>query len=86
MQKTEYINKIYQICDTVRLVDDNPDVISRKQICSVWNSSNPLRPTVPGYWMSDAMEDWGKQNGYRLLFTLTKSGRRRNVTLVKFKA
>jgi len=85
MTRDIYSGNVEKVLDTIVALDCNPPMIPRVKVCGVWNATNPNRPTVPGYWMSDAMEDWGKRNGYVLVWSTTKRGKRRNVMLVKVK-
>ena len=78
-----YDGNVEKVCDIIVALDCNPPSITRVRVCDVWNATNTNRPTVPGYGMSDAMETWGKRNGYVLVWSTTKRGKRRNVMLVK---
>ena len=83
VNRIEYRDTVETGLDFIVKVECNPPVIPRAKLCSVWNSAGSDRPTVPGYWMSDDMEAWGKRNGYTLVWSTTKRGKRRNVMLVK---
>ena len=81
MIRDMYDGNVEKICDYIVARDCNPPLITRVKVCDVWNASKTT--TVPGYRMSDAMETWGKRNGYVLVWSTTKRGKRRNVMLVK---
>jgi hypothetical protein len=83
MDRDIYTGFVDKILDTIVTLDCGPALIPRVKVCSVWNATSPNRPAIPGYWMSDAMKDWGKRNGYTLVWSTTKHGKRRNVTLMK---
>ena len=83
MNRDIYRNSVENCLDFIVKVDYSPAVIARAKVCKVWNTAGSNRPTVPGYWMSDDMENWGKHNGYTLVWNTTKHGKRRNVMLVK---
>jgi hypothetical protein len=83
MNRDTYVGNVEKILNTIQGIGGNPTLIPRVTVCDVWNATDPSRLTVPGYWMSDAMEAWGKRNGYTLVWSTTKHGKRRNVMLVK---
>lgn len=83
MDRNIYVENVGKILESIVGIESNPTVIPRVQVSRTWHGVNPNLPTVPGYWMSDAMEDWGKRNGYTLVWSTTKRGKRRNVMLVK---
>ena len=84
MNRDNYVDRVEKLLDVIVAIECNPTVIPRVQVCRSWHGVNTNLPTVPGYWMSDAMEDWGKRNSYTLVWSTTKRGKRRNVMLVKY--
>jgi hypothetical protein len=80
MERNEYERNIIMLCD---LLKANYNVITKQKVCEVYNIITDKCPEVPGYYLTDAMENWGKQNGYQLMFNVNKHGKRKNVMLVK---
>jgi hypothetical protein len=80
MERNEYERNIFIICNLLRA---NYDLITKQKICQVYNLITDKRPDVPGYYLTDAMENWGKKNDYQFLFNVNRQGKRRNVMLVK---
>lgn len=80
MERNEYERNIAMLCD---LLKANYNVITKQKVCEVYNIITDKRPEVPGYYLTDAMEKWGKRNGYEFMFNTDKHGKRKNVMLVK---
>ena len=83
MERNEYERNIFTICNLLTSLQVNSNVITKQKVCEVYNIITLQRPDVPGYWVTDSMENWGKQNGYELMFNVNKHGKRKNVMLVK---
>jgi hypothetical protein len=83
MERNEYEKCVYMACDLLVSLMPNKTIITKQKVCEIWNKSTDRRPDVPGYYLTDAMENWGKQNGYQLMFNVNKHGKRKNVMLVK---
>ena len=83
MNRAYYENCVELACELAYKTLSNNQIITKNKIVEIWNLATDKRPDVPGYWMTDAMEKWGKQNGYQLMFNTNKHGKRKNVMLVK---
>jgi hypothetical protein len=80
MDRIHYEKCIAMLCD---LLSPNFSVITKQKVCQVFNIMRTTPLDVPGYWMNDAMEKWGKQNNYQFVFSVNKQNKRKNVMLVK---
>lgn len=85
MDRSVYEKNVFTLCTLIdNLMDkQNTPIIKKEKICQIWDIMSSNRPDVPGYWLTDAMEKWGKCNGYEFMFNTNKHGKRKNVMLVK---
>lgn len=82
MTRNEYEQCVYKVCDLLYSQSDYQEIITRYKVCEVFFRCTP-RLDVPGYWMTDAMEQWGKEHGFELVYNVNKHNRRKNIALVK---
>lgn len=83
MNRDQYENCVFAVCDLFKTQSADPTIITQNKIVEIWNIATKNRPNVPGYYMTDAMEKWGKRNGYQFMFNTNKHGKRKNVMLIK---
>lgn len=83
MNREQYENCVFTVCDLFQTQAADNTIITQNKIVEIWNIATKNRLDVPGYWMTDAMEKWGKRNGYQFMFNVNKQGKRKNIMLVK---
>ena len=79
-----YIDIVKSLCDMLNLLNSNAPIY-RSAVGRLWNEAGKQmknKESVPGFLMSEGMDQWAKEHNRQLLFDVSPSGKRSKVRIV----